>query len=69
MYLHGDIFYLLFFFHYITLNIGDVVRVPMRQLPSKKQFIKVNHYSSMYGLQHGALAHTEQKAIKEPENY
>ena len=23
----------------------------------------------MYGLQHGALAHTEQKAIKGPPNY
>ena len=26
--------------------------------PSKSQFIKVNHYRSKYGLQHGALAHT-----------
>ena len=25
---------------------------------------KVNHYRSIYGLQHGALAHTEQQAIK-----
>ena len=33
------------------------------------QFIKVNHYRSRYGLQHGALAHTEQKAIKGPTNY
>ena len=31
--------------------------------PSKSQFIKVNHYESMYGLQHGALAHTEQQAL------
>ena len=28
---------------------------------------KVNHYRSMYGLQHGALAHTEQQAIKGPK--
>ena len=28
---------------------------------------KVNHYRSMYGLQHGALAHTEQQAIKDPK--
>ena len=27
----------------------------------------VNHYRSMYGLQHGALAHTEQYAIKGPK--
>ena len=26
----------------------------------------VNHYRSMYYLQHGALAHTEQQAIKGP---
>ena len=32
--------------------------------PSKSQFIKVNHYRSRYGLQHGALAQTEQQAIK-----
>ena len=32
--------------------------------PSKSQFVKVNHYRSKYGLQHGALAHTEQQAIK-----
>ena len=25
----------------------------------KSQFIKVNHYMSKYGLQHGALAHTD----------
>ena len=28
---------------------------------------KVNHYRSMYGHQHGALAHTEQQAIKGPK--
>ena len=28
---------------------------------------KVNHYRLMYGLQHGALAHTEQQAIKGPK--
>ena len=33
-------------------------------IPSKQQFKKVNHYRSMYGLQHRALAHTEQQAIK-----
>ena len=32
---------------------------------SKSQFIKVNHYRSKYGLQHGALAHTEQQAMKD----
>ena len=35
--------------------------------PSKSQFIKVNHYRSKYGLQHGALAHTKQQAIKDPK--
>ena len=35
-------------------------------LHPNNQFIKVNHYRSMYGLQHGALAHTEQQAIKGP---
>ena len=33
--------------------------------PSKSQFVKVNYYRSMYGLQHGAFAHTKQQAIKE----
>ena len=28
---------------------------------------KVNHYRSMYGLQHQALAHTEQQAIEGPK--
>ena len=28
---------------------------------------KVNHYRSMYGLQHGAFAHNEQQAIKGPK--
>ena len=37
----------------------------MRQLSIQK----VNHYRyrSMYGLQHGALAHTEHQAIKDPK--
>ena len=35
--------------------------------PSKKQFISVNHYRLMYGLQHGALAQTEQQAVKGPK--
>ena len=38
--------------------------------PSKQQFKnkkKVNHYRSMYGLQHGASAHTEQQAIRGPK--
>ena len=34
---------------------------------SKKQLIKVNHDRPRYGLQHGALAHTKQQAIKGPE--
>ena len=34
---------------------------------SKSQFIKVNHFRSKYGLQHGALAHNEQQAIKGPK--
>ena len=29
-------------------------------------FIKVNHYRSKYGLQHGAFTHNEQHAIKGP---
>ena len=36
---------------------------------SKSQFIKVNHYRSKYGLLYGALAHTEQQAIKGSKNY
>jgi len=35
---------------------------------SKLKFIK-DHYRSRYGLQHGTLAHTEQPAIKVPNNY
>ena len=35
--------------------------------PSKSQYIKVNPYRSKNGLQHGALAHTEQQAIKGPQ--
>ena len=35
--------------------------------PSKYQFIKVNNYRSIYGLQHEDLAHTEQQAIKGPK--
>ena len=30
---------------------------------------KVNHYRSMYGLQHRALAHIEKQANKRPQNY
>ena len=30
----------------------------------KSQFIKVNHYRSKLGLQHGAFAHTAQQAIE-----
>ena len=37
-------------------------------LSSKSQFVKVNHYWSKYGFQHGALAHTEQQAIKCSKN-
>ena len=36
--------------------------------PSKSQFVKVNHYRSRYGRHHGALAHTEQQALKDPQN-
>ena len=38
----------------------------MRQLSIQKTVYKLNHYMSMYRLQHGALAHTEQQAIKDP---
>ena len=37
--------------------------------PSKSQFLKVNHYRSKYGLQHGALDHIEQQAIKGPPKW
>ena len=40
---------------------------PWDNTPSESQFIKVNHYSSSYSIQHGALAHTEQQAIKGPK--
>ena len=39
--------------------------------PSKSLFVKVNHHRPKYGLQHGALAHTEQQTItciKVPKN-
>ena len=36
-------------------------------LHPNNNFKKVNHNRSMYGLQHGALAHTEQQSIKGPE--
>ena len=39
--------------------------------PSKSQFVKVNHYRSKYGLQHGALEvglHLT-ASYKEPLNY
>ena len=35
--------------------------------PSMSQFVTVNHYKSKYGLQQGALAHTEQQAMKGPK--
>ena len=35
---------------------------------SKSQFMKVSHYMSMYGLQQGVLAHTQQQAIKGHKN-
>ena len=35
--------------------------------PSKSQFIKLNHYRSKYGLQHGALAPTEHQIMKDPK--
>ena len=34
---------------------------------SKSQFIKVKDYRVRYGLQHGALSHTKQQAIKCPQ--
>ena len=37
--------------------------------PSKSQSVKVYHYRSKYGLQHGALAQNEQQAIKGPKIY
>ena len=36
-------------------------------LHPNNKFIKVNHYRSMYGFQHRALTHIEQKAIKGPK--
>ena len=36
-------------------------------LHPNNNFKKVNHYRSMYALQHGALAHTQQQAIKGPK--
>ena len=36
-------------------------------LHPNKFFKKVNHYRSMYCLQNGAFAHTEQQAIKGPK--
>ena len=36
---------------------------------SKSQFVKINYYRSKYGLQQAALAHTEQQAIKGPQNF
>ena len=32
----------------------------------KSQLVETNHYRSKYGVQHGALAHTEQQDIKGP---
>ena len=36
--------------------------------PFKSQFIKVNHYRSKCGLQHGTLAYTGQLAAKGPKD-
>ena len=33
------------------------------------QSTKANNYESKYGLKHGALAHTEQQAIKGPKKW
>ena len=38
----------------------------MLHLSIQVTILKVNHYRSRYGLQHGAYAHTEQQAIKGP---
>ena len=51
-----------------TVGTITVYSDPMRQLSIQITILKkVNHYRSMYGLQHGALAHTEQQAIKGPK--
>ena len=49
----------------IVLDIGRCgVSANETTLDPNNNFKKVKHYRSMYGLQHGALAHTEQHAIK-----
>ena len=51
------------------LELVDIRRCGMNvnetTLSSKSQFVKLKHYRSKYGFQHGALAHTEQQAIKD----
>ena len=42
---------------------------PWENSPSMSQFVKVNPYSSKYGLQQRAMAHTEQQDIKGTKNY
>ena len=61
--------------HNLSFNIyEDIIRCGMSAneitLTFKSQIVKVNHYRSNDGLQHWALAHTEQQDIKckGPEN-
>ena len=44
-----------------------MVWVPMRQLSIQVTICKSKPNSLKYGLQHGAVAHTEQQAIKGPK--
>ena len=58
----------------IKLKLNNTIYIGRRGVSANEttlhpnnNFKKVNHYRSMYGLQHGALAHTEQQAIKGPK--
>ena len=54
--------------HLTDIDIGRCgVSANETTLHPNNNFKKVNHYRSMYGLQHGALVHTEQQAIKGPK--
>ena len=53
---------------YVNIDIGRCgVSANETTLHPNNNLKKVNHYRSMYGLQHGALVHTEQQAIKGPK--
>ena len=64
---------LLIYFHsfihiVILIDIGRCgVSANKTTLHPNNNLRKVNHYRSMYGLQHGTLAQTEQQAIKGPK--